>query len=66
MLNESKVMQIVTQKQMKKQKGASMVEYALVVAAVAGIAAIVFTAATDTGVGKIINDNIQKAAPATS
>ena len=64
MLNESKVMRLVKAKQAKKQKGASMVEYALVVAAVAGIAALVFTAATDKGVGKIINDNIQKAAPA--
>lgn len=66
MLNESKVMRLVKAKQAKKQKGASMVEYALVVAAVAGIAALVFTAATDTGVGKIINDNIQKAAPAAA
>lgn len=64
MVNESNVMQMVKAKQVKKQKGASMIEYALVVAAVAGIAALVFTSSTTTGVGKIINDNIQKAAPA--
>lgn len=64
MLNEAKVLEMIKAKQVKKQKGASMIEYALVVAAVAGIAAVVFTSDTTTGVGKIINDNIQKAAPA--
>jgi Flp pilus assembly pilin Flp len=64
MLNEAKVVRMIQAKQVKKQKGASMIEYALVVAAVAGIAALVFTSDTTTGVGKIINDNIQKAAPA--
>lgn len=42
MLNEAKVVRMIQAKQVKKQKGASMIEYALVVAAVVGLAAIFF------------------------
>ncbi|WP_321276102.1 hypothetical protein [Thiomicrorhabdus indica] len=60
MLNESKVMQIVKKKQMKKQKGASMIEYALVVAVVVAVGAIFFTG-TDAGVGGFISDKLTEA-----
>lgn len=63
MLNESKVMQTIKQKQMKKQKGATMIEYALVVAGVAAIAAVIF--ATDGPVGTAITDTITNAVSGT-
>ncbi|MDG6774896.1 hypothetical protein QCB45_11175 [Thiomicrorhabdus sp. ZW0627] len=66
MLNEAKVLEMVKTKQIKKQKGASMIEYALVIAAVAGIAALVFTNSTTSGVGKVINDTVTKAATAAA
>jgi Flp pilus assembly pilin Flp len=43
MLDTTKFNQILKQKQAKKQKGASMIEYALVVAAVVGIAVYFFS-----------------------
>ncbi|AZR81107.1 DUF4244 domain-containing protein [Thiomicrospira sp. S5] len=49
-------------KKLKKQKGATMIEYAVVVAAVAGIAALVFQADTSTGMGKAVNDIVTEAA----
>lgn len=49
-------------KKLKKQKGATMIEYAIVIAAVAGIAAVVFTDDTSTGMGKAVNDIVEKAA----
>lgn len=49
-------------KKLKKQKGATMIEYALVVAAVVGIAAVVFTDDTSKGMGKAVNDIVTKAA----
>lgn len=64
-INELKVQEILQTEKVKKQKGATMVEYALVVAAVAAIAALVFAGNTTSGIGKVINDNVQKAAPTT-
>ncbi|WP_028487146.1 hypothetical protein [Thiomicrorhabdus chilensis] len=49
MLNEAKVLEMIRAKQVKKQKGASMIEYALVVAGVAAIAALVFDGTTGAG-----------------
>ncbi len=49
-------------KKLKKQKGATMVEYALVVAAVVGIAGLVFTDDTTKGMGKAVDQIITNAA----
>lgn len=59
MVNESKIMQMVKAKQVKKQKGASMIEYALLVAGVAAIAATIFT--TNGTVATAITDRIETA-----
>jgi len=48
MLNEAKVLEMIKAKQVKKQKGASMIEYALVLAGVVAIAGFLFT---DDGTG---------------
>jgi pilus assembly protein Flp/PilA len=53
MLNEAKVQKMNAAKQIKKQEGASMIEYALVVAVVVAIGAAFFTG-TDSGVGGMI------------
>ena len=59
MLNEVQVIKMIHAKQVKKQKGASMIEYALVVAGVAAIAAVVFVGGTGDGtVGGAINDRV--------
>ncbi len=42
MLNKAKVQKMIAAKQVKKQKGASMIEYALVVAGVAAIGVVLF------------------------
>ncbi|KUJ74017.1 hypothetical protein AVO42_00950 [Thiomicrospira sp. XS5] len=51
-------------KKLKKQKGATMVEYALVVAAVVGIAAVVFTDDTskEGTMAKAVSDIVDGAA----
>lgn len=57
-LNELKVQELIAAKQVKKQKGATMIEYAIVVAAVAAIAVLVFgtdgtfQTAVESAVGK--------------
>lgn len=61
MLDKAKVTQMLQTKKQKKQKGATMIEYALVVAGVAVIAAAVFSGDTTTGVGKAIQDKVQTA-----
>ena len=43
MLNKTEYQKCLQKKRLKKQKGASMIEYALVVAAVVGIAAYFFS-----------------------
>ncbi|BCN93973.1 hypothetical protein THMIRHAM_17580 [Thiomicrorhabdus immobilis] len=57
MVNEQKVIEMIKTKQVKKQKGASMIEYALVVAAVVAVAALFFKDET-VGIGKAINDKL--------
>ncbi len=59
MLDEAKVTQMLQTKKQKKQKGATMIEYALVVAGVAAIAFAVFSGDTTTGVGKAIKDKVE-------
>jgi Flp pilus assembly pilin Flp len=49
-------------KKLKKQKGATMIEYAIVVAAVVGIAAVVFTDDTSKGMGQAVDQIITNAA----
>lgn len=51
-------------KKLKKQKGATMIEYALVVAAVVGIAAVVFTDDTskEGTIAKAVSDVVSNAA----
>ena len=61
MLDEAKVTQMLQTKKQKKQKGATMIEYALVVAGVAAIAFAVFSGDTTTGVGKAIQDKVEGA-----
>ncbi len=63
MLNEVQVIKMVHAKQVKKQKGASMIEYALVVAAVVVLGAVIFGGGTgsldgaiETKVGQIATD----------
>jgi Flp pilus assembly pilin Flp len=58
MLNEAKVQKMNAAKQLKKQKGASMIEYAIVVAAVVGIAGAVFgdTGALSAAITKVFTD----------
>ncbi|WP_178863533.1 Flp family type IVb pilin [Thiomicrorhabdus cannonii] len=58
MVNESKIMQMVKAKQVKKQKGASMIEYALVVAGVAIIAGILFGGTDGGTVGTAIDTKV--------
>jgi Flp pilus assembly pilin Flp len=53
MLNEVQVIKMVHAKQVKKQKGASMIEYALVVAAVVAIGALIFDGTADSLDGAI-------------
>lgn len=58
-LNQTKIVEM--SQKAKKQKGASMIEYALVVAGIAAIAAVVFTGSTDDGFGKKIKDKMNGA-----
>lgn len=59
-LNELKVQELIAAKQVKKQKGATMIEYAIVVAAVAAIAVLVFS--TDGVFHTAVKDAVQKSA----
>ncbi|WP_319380756.1 hypothetical protein [Thiomicrorhabdus sp.] len=61
MLNESKVMRMVKAKQAKKQKGASMIEYALVIAGVAIVAALLFGGNGGGTVGSAISGKVNNA-----
>lgn len=53
-------------RKLEKQKGATLIEYALVAAGVAGLAAIFFTGDTTTGLGKIVNDLLTKVSTAVA
>lgn len=64
MLNEAKVLKMIQAQKKKKQKGASMIEYALVVAGVAAIAAVVF--ATDGDVATSIETKVKNAVTGTT
>lgn len=57
MMNETQVTKMNHTKQVKKQQGAAMIEYALVVAVVVAIGAAFFTGTTD-GVGGAISDKL--------
>jgi Flp pilus assembly pilin Flp len=61
MLNEAKVQELIAAKQVKKQKGASMIEYALVVAGVALIAGLLFGGTDGGTVGVAIQSIVDKA-----
>lgn len=62
MLNQIKYQKHLQKQQLKKQKGASMIEYALVVAAVVGIAAYFFAGDNSTGISKALNDKMTNVA----
>ncbi|MDG6779049.1 hypothetical protein QCB44_10065 [Thiomicrorhabdus sp. zzn3] len=59
MMDEAKVLRMIKAQKQKKQKGASMIEYALLIAGVAAIATFVFT--TDTTVRDSIQTKITSA-----
>ncbi len=63
MLNETQVIKMNHTKQVKKQQGAAMIEYALVVAVVVAIGVLFFTG-TDTGIGGAINTKLTAVAAA--
>ncbi|WP_024850506.1 Flp family type IVb pilin [Hydrogenovibrio kuenenii] len=64
MLDQAKLKNIQAEMAQKKQKqkGASMIEYALVVAAVVGIASYFFSADNSTGISKALNDKMTSVA----
>ncbi len=59
MLNETQVIKMNSTKQVKKQQGAAMIEYALVVAVVVAIGAAFFSG-TDSGIGLAISDKLDE------
>lgn len=62
MINEDKVVELAQQKKaLKKQKGASMIEYGLVVAAIVGIGAVAFNS-TDGTITTAIDGKLDSAA----
>lgn len=62
MINEDKVVELAQQKkQVKKQKGASLIEYGLVVAAIVGVGAIAFGGG-DGSIDKAVKDKLDTAA----
>lgn len=61
MLNEAKVQKLIKAKQIKKQQGASMIEYALVVAGVVAIGFVLFGGATGGTVGSAISAKVTAA-----
>ncbi|UQB43063.1 Flp family type IVb pilin [Thiomicrospira microaerophila] len=54
---------MINPNKIRKQKGASMIEYALIVAGVVAVAALFF-GGTDTGIVGAINDALQGAVDA--
>jgi pilus assembly protein Flp/PilA len=64
MLNEAEVQKMNAAKKLNKQKGASMIEYAIVVAAVAGVAAIFLgdTGTLTTSITSVFNSAITEMA----
>lgn len=58
MLNETKVQKMIAAKKLKKQKGASMIEYALLIAGVVAIGAVVFSGTNTTDIGNKITAKI--------
>lgn len=64
MLDQTKLKKIQAEmaREKKKQKGASMIEYALVVAAVVGIAGYFFSGDNTTGISKALNDKMTSVA----
>ncbi|WP_127471209.1 Flp family type IVb pilin [Thiomicrorhabdus aquaedulcis] len=57
MLNEVKVQEIIKAKQVKKQKGASMIEYAILV----GVIVAIGVAVTNANIGADISTKIKSA-----
>lgn len=57
MLNETKVHEIIQAKQVKKQKGASMIEYAILV----GVIVAIGVAVTNANIGTDISAKIKSA-----
>ena len=49
-------------RKLEKQKGATLIEYALVAAGVAVVAGVFFSTSTTDGIGKIIQQILDKAA----
>lgn len=65
----SKLEQIHAQmmaRKLEKQKGATLIEYALVAAGVAGLVGLFFTGDTTSGLGKIVNDLLTDVSTAIS
>ncbi|MDX1347243.1 MAG: hypothetical protein R3189_03210 [Thiomicrorhabdus chilensis] len=62
-LNAYEVMGMIKAKQLQKQKGASMIEYALLIAAVVGVATVMFG---DTGMFNTIETKVTTAATGIS
>lgn len=60
MLNEARILQAVKAKKAKSQKGATMIEYALVIAGVAAIAAVLFATngPVDTAITGAVNNAV--------
>ena len=67
-LNAYEVMGLIKAKQLQKQKGASMIEYALVVAGVSIIAGVLFIGAGNDGgtIGAAINTKVTDAINTTA
>ncbi|MBN2867015.1 MAG: hypothetical protein JXK16_13485 [Thiotrichales bacterium] len=61
-LNAYEVMGMIKAKQLQKQKGASLIEYALVVAAVVAISVVVFSGDAGTSINGAIEAKVTNAA----
>jgi len=61
-LNAYEVMGMIKAKQLQKQKGASLIEYALVVAAVVAVSVVVFSGDAGTSINGAIEAKVTDAA----
>lgn len=61
-LNAYEVMGMMKAKQLQKQKGASLIEYALVVAAVVAVSVVVFSGDAGTSINGAIEAKVTDAA----
>lgn len=61
MIDQNKVLEMVKAEKRKKQKGASMIEYALVVAAIVGVGGVLFNG-TDGTLDTAMKDKMSQVA----